>query len=239
MIIANWPLTHQVGVLSTTRIGGVSTSPYQSFNLAFHVGDNAEHVAENRRLLHGYVPNPIVWLEQVHGADVVNVDKQFEIAQIHKADALFTRLPQQPLAIMTADCLPILLASRDGQEVAAIHGGWRPLSLSIIEKTLACFSASRDDIYAWLGPAIGPTAFEVGEDVVAAFSHLDQPGLFKPCHDGKYFANIFAIATTQLHDAGVNQIYGEQLCTVNEPERFFSYRRDTVTGRMATLIWRK
>lgn len=237
MQLADWPLTQVVGTLSTTRQGGVSQPPYDSLNLAFHVGDNAEHVAENRRILHGYVANPIVWLEQVHGGEVVVVDEQFEVAQVHQADALYSQSRQTPLAIMTADCLPILLASRCGTEIAAIHGGWKPLAKGVIENTLAQFKAQPDDIYAWFGPAIGPAAFEVGPEVLAAFPGLDSA--FQRYRDGKLLADIFAIAELQLTKLGVNKIYGERQCTVSDPSEYFSYRRDRVTGRMATLIWRK
>lgn len=238
MQLAQWPLSQLVGTLSTTREGGVSLPPFDSFNLAFHVGDNAEHVAENRRILHGYVANPIVWLEQVHGAEVVVVDEQFEAAQVHQADALYTRLRQTPLAIMTADCLPILLASENGEEVAAIHGGWKPLAAGIIANTLAKFRCAPEEIHAWFGPAIGPDAFEVGEDVVDAFE-AQKSTAFTATKKGKYLGNIFALAETLLRQQGVIKCYGERHCTVSLPELYFSYRRDNITGRMATLIWRK
>ncbi|MEQ3527777.1 peptidoglycan editing factor PgeF [Pseudoalteromonas sp. XMcav11-Q] len=238
MQLAQWPLTQFVGTLSTTRKGGVSAPPYDSFNLAFHVGDNAEQVAENRRILHGYVANPIVWLEQVHGAEVVVVDEQFEIAQVHQADALYTRLRQTPLAIMTADCLPILLASKDGEEVAAIHGGWKPLAAGIISQTLAKFNCAPEEICVWFGPAIGPSAFEVGEDVVQAFE-AQRNTAFVAKKDGKYLADIFELAQSLLCEQGVKNFYGDKHCTVTMSEQYFSYRRDKTTGRMATLIWRK
>ncbi|MEJ6473354.1 peptidoglycan editing factor PgeF [Pseudoalteromonas piscicida] len=238
MQLAQWPLSQLVGTLSTTREGGVSLPPFDSLNLAFHVGDNAEHVAENRRILHGYVANPIVWLEQVHGAEVVVVDEQFEVAQVHQADALYTRQRQAPLAIMTADCLPILLASKNGEEVAAIHGGWKPLAAGIIAKTLAKFQCAPEEICAWFGPAIGPDAFEVGEDVVQAFG-AQRSTAFTATKAGKYLGNIFALAEALLAEQGVTDCYGEKHCTVSMPEHYFSYRRDKTTGRMATLIWRK
>ncbi|MFC3034060.1 peptidoglycan editing factor PgeF [Pseudoalteromonas fenneropenaei] len=244
LIAANWPIQAQVGALSSTRLlRGYSLPPYDSFNVAEHVGDEPQHVAANRHLLAQYLPNPPVWLEQVHGSDVIAVSSASQRQQVEQADALYTQLRGQPLAIMTADCLPILLCSADGAEVAAIHGGWRPLAGGIVAKTVAHFSAPSSQIYAWLGPAIGPDAFEVGAEVKAAFCALDpnMDGAFKkhPEQENKYFADIFLLAQLQLQTAGVSAIYSDELCTVSNPSQFYSYRREGRTGRMVTLIWRK
>lgn len=244
MQLVDWPLHQLVGTIQTTRLGGKSIPPYSSLNLGFHVGDNHETVLANHHILNAFLPTPAFWLDQIHSSEIIEVThrvNELSLQQRPKADALFTRLKNQPLAIMTADCLPILLASKDGQEVAAIHGGWRPLAGGIIAKTVAKFSTSTSNIVAWLGPAIGPSAFEVGEDVVDAFmsvnpSHKDD---FIEQENEKYLANIFSIAKRQLSDLGIAHIYSEYECTYTLPEKYFSYRRDAQTGRLATLIWRK
>ena len=244
MQLVDWPLHQLVGTIQTTRLGGKSIPPYSSLNLGFHVGDNHETVQANHQILNEFLPAPAFWLDQVHSSEIIEVTHrvhELSLQQRPKADALFTRLKNQPLAIMTADCLPILLASKDGQEVAAIHGGWRPLAGGIIAKTVAKFSTSTSNIVAWLGPAIGPSAFEVGQDVVDAFisvnlSHKDD---FIKHENKKYLANIFSIAKRQLSDLGIKEIYSEYECTYLQPEKYFSYRRDVQTGRLATLIWRK
>jgi YfiH family protein len=244
MQLVDWPLHQLVGTIQTTRLGGKSIPPYSSLNLGFHVGDKHETVLANHQLLNEFVPRPAFWLDQIHSSEIIEVTHrvtELSLQQRPKADALFTRLKNQPLAIMTADCLPILLASKDGQEVAAIHGGWRPLAGGIISKTIAKFSTPKSNLVAWLGPAIGPSAFEVGEDVIDAFtsvnpSHKDD---FIEQENKKYLANIFSIAKRQLSDLGIAHIYSEYECTYTLPEKYFSYRRDAQTGRLATLIWRK
>ncbi|WP_194866866.1 peptidoglycan editing factor PgeF [Pseudoalteromonas sp. PPB1] len=241
MLRPDWPLKEVVGALSTTRQGGVSAAPFDGFNLACHVGDNPHAVAHNRAQLQAQVPVPIVWLEQVHGNTVVLAEDQYDITHTPQADAIFTRSSQIALAIMTADCLPVLLASDDGQEVAAVHCGWRPLAADILAETIALFSAPRSRIHAWLGPAIGPRAFEVGEEVREQFVARQQAHLsaFKAQANGRYLADIYTLATQQLTQLGVQSVSVHAQCTVSNPQQFFSYRRDGQCGRMASLIWRK
>lgn len=244
MQLVDWPLHKHVGTIQTTRLGGCSRPPYSSFNLGFHVGDDEDTVLANHRALSEFLPNPPFWLDQVHSANVLEVTNSVTEQKVFdrpKADALYTKLKAQPLAIMTADCLPILLASNNGKEVAAVHGGWRPLAGNIIEKTIEKFTAPNQQISAWLGPAIGPTAFEVGSDVVNAFtcmnsSHIDD---FTERQNKKFLADIFSIAKRQLSSLGITQIYSHYECTFSMPTKYFSYRRDAITGRLATLIWRK
>lgn len=238
---AAWQTIDAVGTLSTTREGGVSHPPYESLNLGLHVGDNIQHVLRNRACVSSHLPKPAVWLNQVHSAHVVTVDKDFDINKTIDADALYTQLHNQPLAIMTADCLPLLLTSHDGSEVAAIHGGWRGLEQGIIKNTLRCFKAERRNIHAWLGPAIGPNKFEVGDDVVKLFSSKIPvlEAAFTQQKNRKYLANIYSIASLLLQQQGIIHVSGGGYCTVSDAEKFFSYRRDGQTGRMVSLIWRK
>lgn len=240
MLLPNWPIQGKVGALSTTRHGGNSDGAFSSFNLGFHVGDEASQVRLNHRCLEAYLPTKAVWLEQVHGSRVLEVTSQDIIEPWPQADAVYTRVRLQPLAIMTADCLPILLSCDQGLEVAAVHGGWRPLAQGILAKTLTKFIGQRSKVIAWLGPAIGPNAFEVGIEVKAQFCDADPAHSddFKFLGGDKYLADIFAIATRQLNQLGVNEIYTDNICTVSDMEQFYSYRRDGQTGRMATLIWR-
>ncbi|KAF7774253.1 yfiH [Pseudoalteromonas citrea] len=240
MILPNWPVQDKVGALSTTRSGGASTGSFSSFNLGYHVGDERNEVVANHQYLRTYLPAQAIWLEQIHGDRVFVVNEKKPVTQWPQADALYTNARLQPLAIMTADCLPILLASKCGGEVAAVHGGWRPLAAGILANTLVQFKCDPDDIFAWLGPAIGPKAFEVGSEVVAQFCNLDSAHCsdFVEQNTGKYLADIFAIATRQLAELGVTKVYTDKLCTVSDSHRFFSYRRDGQTGRMASVIWR-
>ena len=238
LIIPDWPAPVRVRAASTTRQGGASASPYDSLNLAEHVGDDPVCVADNRRRLAamlGYAAEP-AWLEQVHGVEVVAAET------VHApvaADAAWTRAPGQPCVVMTADCLPVLLCDRAGTVVAAVHGGWRGLAGGAIAAAVAAMNAPPTELLAWLGPAIGPDAFEVGEEVRAAFLRLDagNVGCFRPSPAGRWLADIENLARRQLRRLGVRAIYGGGCCTFSEPERFFSYRRENRTGRMATLIW--
>lgn len=238
---APWPNLTSVGTCSTTREGGVSKPPFNSLNLGLHVDDTPEHVLKNRALVEQSLPKPALWLNQVHSADVLCVDADFDFQILHTADALYTQVKNQPLAIMSADCLPILLASHDGREVAAVHGGWRGLEKGIIKNTLACFSAPSKQIYAWLGPAIGAERFEVGDEVASRF--IAKSPLFKEAFklqsNKKYLCDIYLIARIELEQLGVINISGGDYCTVSQRSLFFSYRREGKTGRMASLIWRK
>ena len=235
-LIPEWPAPARVRVLQTLRGGGCSLAPWDSFNLADHVGDDPSHVAANRAALRKFVPAEPAWLKQVHGIAAVDAGNCSKIAE---ADAAFTRQPGVVCAVMTADCLPVLFCDRAGTVVAAAHAGWRGLAGGVLEATIGAMAAPPRELLAWLGPAIGADRFEVGGDVRTALVG-DDPGAveaFVPRATGKWLADIYLLARRRLQRAGVQAIYGGGSCTVSEPERFFSYRRDGVTGRMATLIW--
>lgn len=238
LILPDWPLPGRVKACSTTRHGGVSLPPYDSLNLGTHVGDEKQAVADNRqRLVVGAsLPQMPVWLEQVHGTRVVRLDGRTPTDL--QADAVYSNVPGQVCAVMTADCLPVLFCSQAGDEVAAAHAGWRGLCNGVLEQTLAAFAAQPGSISAWLGPAIGPQQFEVGPEVRAAFIAVDTAAAaaFTPQGD-KFLADIYLLARQRLQRAGIHTIYGGDRCTVSEISHFFSYRRDGITGRLASLIW--
>ncbi|WP_337264791.1 MULTISPECIES: purine nucleoside phosphorylase YfiH [unclassified Serratia (in: enterobacteria)] len=238
LILPDWPISAGVKACSTTRHGGGSLPPYDSLNLGAHVGDDAQAVADNRqRLMVGAgLPQMPLWLEQVHGTRVLTLDGQ--TPDDLRADAVYSRVAGQVCAVMTADCLPVLFASQAGDEVAAAHAGWRGLCNGILERTIEHFAAAPGKITAWLGPAIGPQQFEVGEEVRAAFIAADTAAAsaFTP-HGDKFLADIYLLARQRLQRAGIFAIYGGNRCTVSEMSHFFSYRRDGVTGRLASLIW--
>lgn len=238
LILPDWPLPAGVKACSTTRHGGVSLPPYDSLNLGTHVGDEERAVADNRRRLvaGASLPQMPVWLEQVHGTRVVRLDGQTPTDL--QADAVYSNVPGQVCAVMTADCLPVLFYSQAGDEVAAAHAGWRGLCNGVLEQTLAAFAAQPGSISAWLGPAIGPQQFEVGPEVRAAFIAVDAvaAAAFTPQGD-KFLADIYLLARQRLQRAGIHSIYGGDRCTVSEISHFFSYRRDGITGRLASLIW--
>lgn len=235
-IVPDWPLPKGVRALSTTRLRGVSTGPYHSLNLGDHVGDLPAHVAENRARVAAHLPAPPLWLSQVHGVRVVDAALA---ADGEPADAALVRLPGRVCAVMTADCLPVLFCHSAGQVVAAAHAGWRGLAGGVLEATLAAMEVPGDEVMAWLGPAIGPTAFEVGDEVRAAFVAADPAAAsaFVARAEGKWLADLYALARLRLRACGVAAIYGGDRCTVSEAGLFFSHRRDRVTGRMASLIW--
>lgn len=218
-----------------------SSAPFAYFNLGQHVGDDVETVNKHRQCLTRLLPQntKIQWLEQVHGADVVDVDQVISTPVV--ADAAITRERHIALAIMTADCLPILLATTTGHEIAAIHGGWRSLAGNIIANTVNKMSASPTELCAWLGPCIGPTAFEVGDDVRQIFLALspDFASAFIATGYQRYLANLPEIAKIQLQQMGVSDINQLAHCTYNMPEHYYSYRRDKITGRMASIICRQ
>lgn len=236
-ISPEWPAPASVRALSTLRADGVSAAPYHALNLGNHVGDDTQLVSENRRRLADAAALPAMphWLQQVHGTQVVSLDDETPQAT---GDAAYTTRRDRVCAVMTADCLPVLFCSTQGDEVAAAHAGWRGLQAGVLEQTLAQFHSPADNIMAWLGPAIGPQQFEVGGEVREAFMAHDPTAssAFAP-RGGKFLADIYQLARQRLQAAGVTRIYGGDLCTVSDPRKFFSYRRDGVTGRMATLIW--
>ena len=240
----DWPAPPGVRALSTLRGGGASAAPYASLNLGDHVGDAAACVAENRRRLAAAagLPAEPVWLRQVHGANVVDLDAAgLDGARdgIPAADAAVSRRPGRVCAILTADCLPILLAADSGDWVAAAHAGWRGLAGGVIEAAVSASPAAPAALMAWLGPAIGPAHFEVGGEVREALLAGDLGGAaaFTPNARGRYLADLSELARRRLKALGVSRIYGGGECTCARGDRYFSHRRDGVTGRQATLIW--
>lgn len=252
-LLPEWPAPAGIRALATTRVGGFSTGSYAELNLGAHIGDDAGTVQRNREVLRhdARLPTMPVWLEQVHGTVVADLDRLPAGGTPPRADAAIASLPDRLCAVMTADCLPLLFCTRDGRRVAAAHAGWRGLCDGVIEATLAALFSSPDsrspdspspgDVLVWLGPAIGPSAFEVGPEVRAAFlaRHADDASCFRPGQGDRWLGDLFALARRRLNRAGVTAIYGGGVCTVSDPARFFSHRRDGVSGRMATLIWRE
>jgi hypothetical protein len=218
----------------TTRDSGVSGAPWASLNLGDHVGDNPAHVAANRARLRQQVPSEPGWLNQVHSATVVETG-----VGVPEADASFTRQAGTVSVVLTADCLPVLFCDRAGSVVAATHAGWRGLANGVLEATVAAMQTPPGDILAWMGAAIGPQAFEVGDEVRQTFvaQHPQAAAAFIRHAPDKWLADIYQLARIRLNDVGVLAVYGGGRCTFTETDRFFSYRRDGVTGRMASLIW--
>lgn len=235
-IYPQWPAPAHVRAFVTTRAGGVSLPPYDELNLGLHVHDDPESVLENRARVTALLPEEPFWLEQVHGVRVVDLDHPEAPAE---ADAAVTHSAGKVCCVMTADCLPVLLTDHDGTVVGAAHAGWRGLLEGVIENTVAAMGVDPSRLMAWLGPAIGPKAFEVGEEVKALFVDKDERAAtaFSRLHQHKYYADIYALARLRLAKAGVTAVYGGDLCTYHDEERFFSFRREKHTGRMASLIW--
>lgn len=239
VIRANWPAPPNVHALCTTRKGGVSEGDYSAFNLAYHVEDQADHVEQNRQQLIRdlNLPNPPLWLNQVHGTEVAHHSALPQI--VIDADASYSTQANHVCAVMTADCLPILICNKRGTKVAAAHAGWRGLANGVIEASVQKLDENPDELLVWLGPAIGPQSFEVGEEVRRAFIH-DLPmtaGAFianKPQH---YLADLYQIARLRLHRMGIKNVYGGDFCTYIDSDQFYSYRRDGKTGRQVSLIW--
>ncbi|AQS39485.1 uncharacterized protein, YfiH family [Shewanella psychrophila] len=234
----HWHIPKGVKIAFSTRQTGVSKAPYKSLNLGLHVGDVRADVLENRALISERLnlPSLPAWLDQIHSIKVVEADNQ----SLACADASYTRQKQQVCVVMTADCLPVLVCDKKGEQVAAIHAGWRGLCDGIIETTLNKFAAKRSDLIAYLGPAIGPEAFEVGEEVREMFMllHPDTSAFFNSTEsDGKFLADLQGLAKYRLQLAGVNQVYQSNVCTYKNEADYFSYRRDGITGRMASFIW--
>jgi len=236
-LVPDWPAPANVHACVTTRAGGASTGPWQGLNLATHVGDDPAHVALNRAWLRAQLPAEPLWLEQVHGSDCVVAENSQAGCT---ADASISCEPWQICAVLTADCLPVLFCTQDGQCVGAAHAGWRGLLNGVLENAVNAMQAPPDRIMAWFGPAIGPQAFEVGDEVRAAFLAHDAASADAfTAHGQKWLADIYALARLRLQNMGLLAIYGGGLCTVGDADRFYSYRRDGATGRMASLIWRE
>lgn len=230
-----WPLPDNVKSTFSGRQGGVSLAPYDSFNLGDHVGDSPASVAHNRSLLLDALPgaNCIQWLNQVHGSDVVEARNT---SQVLTADAVTTTEIGVVCAVLTADCLPVLFCDSEGKRVAAAHAGWRGLADGVLLNTLKCFD-DPSKVSTYLAPAIGPTAFEVGPEVREAFAWASDD-CFAPGQGDRLYADIFKLARLQLEEAGIGAVYGGGVCTVSSPEQYFSFRRDGVTGRQVSLIWK-
>ncbi len=234
-----------VHAVMTTRAGGVSVGAYASLNLGCHVGDDPVAVAENRRRTREQLALPAepAWLEQVHGTDVVELPVGYVAASSAsppRADAAVTGAAGVVLAILVADCLPVLFASRDGRRVGAAHAGWRGLAAGVLERTLERLNAAPDAVQAWIGPGIGPTRFEVGGEVRAAFCDraAGAASAFAPSATGRWMCDLTALARQRLAAVGVHDVSGGLGCTHSDPARWFSHRRSAPTGRMAALIWR-
>ena len=232
----DWPAPRSVKALVTTRNGGVSRGPYASLNLGIRVGDDAQAVRENRARLRALLPSEPRWLQQMHGIDVVQADRTEGEAS---ADAAFTRIAGVVCAVQVADCLPVVLCDRAGTCVAAAHAGWRGLSAGVLEQTVSTLGLPPGELMAWLGPAIGPHKFEVGADVFEKFTAHDRAAsaAFEPMRNGKWFADLYTLARRRLSRAGVTAVFGGGLCTFSDPARFFSHRRDHVTGRQGAFVW--
>lgn len=234
----DWPAPARVRVVSTLRTGGRSGGRYASLNLASHVGDDAGHVAANRERLRAAAALPAepLWLEQVHGTDVVRHDGRTDTP---RADAAIAFEPGRVCAALTADCLPVVLADRAGSRVAVAHAGWRGLAAGVVAATVRALGGDPADLVAWLGPAIGADAFEVGAEVRDTFLRGSPAAAagFVPNERGRFQADLYGLCRQILADCGVTSTFGGQWCTAADRDRFFSFRRDGTTGRMATLAW--
>ena len=252
VLVPNWPALPQIGAFCTTRAGGISKAPFESLNLGRYVNDDPLAVSENRARVRALLPAEPVWLKQVHGTRVWDADL-VHAAEVIEADAAVTTKINTVLTVMAADCLPVLISSPDGGVIGAAHAGWRGLLGGVLENTVDAMQAkaglsNTDQYLAWLGPAIGPKAFEVGEEVQAAF-HLygQEHGLSIPDEafiaidgkPGKYWANLYQLARQRLQNKGLTHIYGGEFCTVRDQADFFSHRRDGLSGRFAAFIWRR
>lgn len=238
-VIPEWPAPSNVHAISTTRHNGFSTKPFDSLNLGKHVGDNSEHVEKNRALIQQVfsLKNTPLWLNQVHGPNVINADNYIKDID---ADAAICQVKQIPLAIMTADCLPILLCDKQGTQIAAIHGGWKSLQQGIIENTCLQLKFKPENLLAWLGPCISQKYFEIGDEVRSAFCQKntihENAFAFNPASK-KYHGCLKTIARNELNTLGIIDCFQSDLCTYENTLDFFSYRRERITGRMATFIW--
>lgn len=240
-IVPDWHARARVQALVTTRNGGASREAYATMNLGRRTDDDPEALAENSRRLAAFLPAPPVWMEQVHGPTVVTLGAT-PPAVPPVADAAVTREIHVVCAVLVADCLPIIFADRKGAAVGVAHAGWRGLAAGVVEATVSAFAGigvAPESLIAWIGPGIGPSAFEVGSDVVHAFAATDRDAhnCFTPSHEGKWLADLPALARRRLGAAGVTTVTGGGFCTFRDSARFFSYRRERASGRMAALAW--
>lgn len=241
-IIPNWNIPKHIHAFTTVRTGGVSKPPFDSFNLGDHVNDSPEDVAQNRALLveKFHLPQSPLFLTQTHSTRVLELPYSGKDIE---ADAVYTNQPNQVCLVLTADCLPVLFVSKDGKEIAAAHAGWRGLCDGVLEATVEKFQCPSNEISAWLGPAIGAKAFQVGKEVIEQFCAFDPRAEEAFIQDnstsGKFLGNLYQIATQRLNKLGITEVSGGEYCTYTQEDLFFSYRRDKQTGRMATLIWKE
>ena len=234
LIRPDWPVPANVHAFTTTRNCGVSQGPWRSLNLGENCGDDPDHVAQNRESLRQLLPTEPCWLKQVHGNRVVKWGEESN----PEADAIISNQARQVCVVLTADCLPVLFCNRTGTQVAACHAGWRGLAAGVIEATVAAMSSKPGEILAWLGPAIGPQTYEVGNEVYDTFISLniENATAFKQ-HDNRWLVDLYQLARLALAKKGVTEISGGQHCTYLESDSFFSFRRDGETGRMLSAIW--
>ncbi len=235
-ISPDWPAPRNIRAMSTTRMGGVSHGPWSSLNLGDACGDAPMAVAANRARLRTLLPSDPLWLKQVHGREVFPANN----SQVSPtADAAFTDQTNVVLTVLTADCVPILFCDAKGEQIAVAHAGWRGLSAGVIEATVCAMHSPASALMAWIGPCIGDSAYEVGEEVREAFMNDERAAqeAFRP-HGSLWLADLVELTRLRLSSAGVTQIYGGSWCTHSDSHRFFSYRRDSVTGRMASLLWK-
>jgi YfiH family protein len=237
-IVPDWPAPACVRAFVTTRAGGVSEGEHASLNLGTKSGDDAARVASNRGTVRALLPSEPAWLAQVHGNSVADLDAPAG-DRLPEADAAATSVPGRVAVVLTADCLPVFLCRDDGSRVAVAHAGWRGLAAGVLENAVAAVGGPPGRVLAWLGPAIGPAAFEVGAEVREAFAgvHREAASAFVPRGGGKYLADLYALARLRLAAAGVAAVSGGGFCTWTERERFFSYRREKLSGRMGAFIW--
>jgi YfiH family protein len=238
VLVPAWPVASRVRAVCTLRAGGVSAAPYASLNLATHVGDASSSVSENRQRLRTQLSLPAepLWLEQVHGTRVLDADAPGASVP---ADAALTRQAGRVLAVLVADCLPVLLATHSGEAIAVAHAGWRGLAAGVLERTVEALAAPPAQLHAWLGPAISAPQFEVGGEVRAAFVSEQQQAAecFSANARGRWQCDLAGLARQRLGALGVHSIHEARLCTASDPQRFYSYRRDGQTGRIAALLW--
>jgi len=236
-LVPDWPAPANVRAFVTTREGGVSEGEFASMNLGIASGDDPARVHRNRDILRTYLPSDGPWLRQVHGTQVVDLDREGE----RTGDACVTRTPGRVAGVLTADCMPLFLADVHGRVVAAAHAGWRGMAAGVIESTLDAMAVPAQEVVAWMGPTIGPDAFEVGPEVREAFVATDKDAgeAFRPHVPGKFMADLYTLARRRLQRAGVTRIHGGGFCTFHERDRFFSYRRVKASGRMGSFLWIK
>lgn len=238
-LVPDWPAPSGVGALMTTRTGGCSRGPYASLNLGTRCGDDPAAVSENRRRLAQHLPAAPVWLQQVHGTEVADADQAQREARVVQADAGVARQPGTVCAVLVADCMPVLFADEAATVVAAAHAGWRGLSGGVLEATVSAMDIPPERLLAWLGPAIGASRYEVGEEVRSAFLARDRAAAsaFRATRPGHWLLDLYAAARQRLAACGVERVHGGDFCTYTDAARFYSFRRERTTGRMAALVW--